>query len=273
MCLDHAERRIELTADDLIAGINAVFQEAIDSSTTEAPPPDESLDSVFPIVSAGVSEPERPFLFYAASDGVIKVRILVEDETVWASQRGMSEIFDVDVRTVSEHLQNVFKTEELIEESVIRKFRITAFDGKLYDTNFYNLDAIISVGYRVNSYQATQFRKWATTVLRGYLIKGFALDDDRLKQGKHLFGLLRRTARKDSRNPRFGATVLPEDHRHLQPMQHRLRQELTDLAAVLRACPRQDALRGAWAHVRRTHRTTSGCLAATHGFAVVAKRR
>lgn len=79
------------------------------------------------------------------------------------------------------------KSNELSEESVIRKFRITATDGKNYETNFYNLDAIISVGYRVNSYQATQFRRWATTVLKSYLIKGFALDDERLKQGKQVF--------------------------------------------------------------------------------------
>lgn len=100
----------------------------------------------------------------------------------------MAEIFDKDVRTISEHLQNIFQTNELIEESVIRKFRTTAADNKTYETNFYNLDAIISVGYRVNSYKATQFRKWATTVLKSYLIKGFALDDDRLKQGKQVFG-------------------------------------------------------------------------------------
>lgn len=128
------------------------------------------------------------FLFYASSDGSIKVQVAVGDETVWASQRGMAEIFGVDVRTINEHLQNIFKSEELDEMSVIRNFRITASDGKNYDTNFYALDAIISVGYRVNSYQATQFRKWATAILREYLIKGYSLNDDRLKQGNQLFG-------------------------------------------------------------------------------------
>lgn len=128
------------------------------------------------------------FLFYSSSDGSIKVQVAVGDETVWASQKGMAELFDVDVRTINEHLQNIFKSSELDSISVIRKFRITASDGKNYDTNFYNLDAIISIGYRVNSYKATQFRKWATTVLREYLIKGYALNDERLKQGNQLFG-------------------------------------------------------------------------------------
>ena len=132
---------------------------------------------------------ERPFLFYASGDGVVKVRVLVEDETVWASQRGMSEIFDVDVRTISEHLSNIFEAGELTAEtSVVRKFRTTAADLKSYETTFYSLDAIISVGYRVNSLQATQFRKWATSILREYLIKGYAMDDERLKGGKTLFG-------------------------------------------------------------------------------------
>jgi len=107
---------------------------------------------------------------------------------VWASQKGMGEIFNVESNTINYHLKEIFVSNELDESSVTRKIRVTAADGKNYDTNFYNLDAIISVGYRVNSHQATQFRKWATTVLKTYLIKGFALDDDRLKQGGQLFG-------------------------------------------------------------------------------------
>lgn len=129
-----------------------------------------------------------PFLFYQSTDGTIKVQVVVESETVWASQKGMAEIFDVEIPTINHHLQRIFETNELSEQTVIRKFLITAADGKNYETNFYGLDAIISVGYRVNSYQATQFRRWATTVLKSYLIKGFALDDDRLKQGKQVFG-------------------------------------------------------------------------------------
>src|SRR5690242_21838350 len=97
----------------------------------------------------------------------------------------MAELFGVDVRTVNEHLKNIFKTDELHEEAVIRKFRITASDGKNYDTKFYMLDVILAVGYRVNSAQAIQFRIWATKTLKEFITKGFVLDDERLKQGKH----------------------------------------------------------------------------------------
>ena len=128
------------------------------------------------------------FLFYSSTDGTVRVQVLTGGETVWVSQKGMAEIFSVDVRTINEHLKNIFVSGELNEDSVIRKFRITASDGKTYLTNHYNLDTIISVGYRVNSVQATQFRIWATRILKVYLIKGFALNDDRLKQGGALFG-------------------------------------------------------------------------------------
>ena len=128
------------------------------------------------------------FLFYASRAGDVRVQVIAEDETVWASQRDMADIFGVEVPTINYHLKAVFKSGELIEDSVIRKIRITASDGKGYLTNYYNLDAIISVGYRVNSVSATQFRIWATGVLKEYLIKGFALNDDRLKQGNQLFG-------------------------------------------------------------------------------------
>ena len=127
------------------------------------------------------------FLFYASDSGKLKIQVVLSDETVWASQKGMAEIFGVDVRTVSEHLQNIFKSRELNESATIRKFRIVADNGGEYNVNFYNLDAVISVGYRVNSYQATQFRKWATSILKEYLIKGFTLDDERLKQANQLF--------------------------------------------------------------------------------------
>lgn len=134
-----------------------------------------------------ISESEEPregqIIFYTTPEGVTRVEVFFQDETFWLSQKQMAEMFDVDVRTISEHLQNIFKSGELIEESVIRKNRITAADGKKYLTNFYNLDAIISVGYRVNSQKATQFRMWATQTLREFIIKGFVLDDERLKQG------------------------------------------------------------------------------------------
>lgn len=130
---------------------------------------------------------EGEILLYTGAAGDVRVEVLFEEESFWLTQKRMAELFDVDVRTVSEHLQNVFKSGELAEDSVIRKFRITAADGKSYITSFYNLDAIIAVGYRVNSRQATQFRIWATSVLREFIVKGFALDDERLK-GNAKFG-------------------------------------------------------------------------------------
>src|SRR5690349_20650814 len=112
-------------------------------------------------------------IFYTTPDGAIKLEVLFQDETIWLTQKKMAELFDVDVRTINEHVQNIFKSKELLENSVIRKFRTTAVDGKSYLTNFYNLDAIISVGYRVNSQKATSFRIWATQTLREFIIKGF----------------------------------------------------------------------------------------------------
>ena len=127
---------------------------------------------------------EGEILLYKGSDGAIKLDVLFEDESFWLTQKRMAELFAVTVSTINEHLSNIFKTNELDEESVIRKFRITAADGKAYLTSLYNLDVIIAVGYRVNSKQATGFRIWATSVLREYIVKGYAMDDERLKQGK-----------------------------------------------------------------------------------------
>ena len=130
------------------------------------------------------------FIFYNSEDGTTKVQVMADAgaETIWTTQKGMSQIFGVEVPTINYHLKEVFASGELDENSVIRKIRITADDGKKYLTNCYNLDAIISVGYRVNSLQATRFRQWATRVLKEYMIKGFALDDERLKQGSTVFG-------------------------------------------------------------------------------------
>lgn len=111
------------------------------------------------------------------------MEVVYEDETFWLTQKRMAELFGVEVNTINYHLKEIFKSGELQEDRVIRKIRITAEDGKKYLTNFYDLDAIIAVGYRVNSFQATQFRIWATKVLREFIIKGFVLDDERLKQG------------------------------------------------------------------------------------------
>jgi hypothetical protein len=122
------------------------------------------------------------FLLYTANNGAVKVEVLYKEETVWLTQKRMAELFRKNVRTINEHIQNIFAEGELVPESVVRKFRITADDGKIYDTQHYNLDVIISVGYRVKSHRGTQFRIWATERLREFIIKGFALDDDRLKQ-------------------------------------------------------------------------------------------
>lgn len=127
---------------------------------------------------------EGEIILYTTPEGNARVEVFFDDETFWLPQKQMAELFEVDVRTISEHLQGIFASGELRPEAVIRKIRNTAADGKSYLTNFYHLDAIIAVGYRVNSRQATQFRIWATQVLREFIIKGFVLDDERLKQGK-----------------------------------------------------------------------------------------
>jgi hypothetical protein len=130
------------------------------------------------------------FLFYSTDEGKQNIQVYLDQygETVWMTQKGMSEVFGVGIPNISKHLSNIFSEGELIEESVVSKMETTAADGKNYLTTFYNLDAIISVGYRVNSQNATRFRIWATGILKEYLTKGFAMDDDRLKQGSTLFG-------------------------------------------------------------------------------------
>jgi hypothetical protein len=122
-------------------------------------------------------------LFYSTPEENTNIEVHYENETFWLSQKKMAELFNVEVNTINYHLKEIFKTGELDENSVIRKFRITATDGKNYNTNFYNLDAIIAVGYRVNSVEATRFRIWSTNTLREYIIKGFVMDDERMKQG------------------------------------------------------------------------------------------
>jgi hypothetical protein len=136
-----------------------------------------------PIVDSSQSD----FLFYNAGDGTDRIRVFVANEDVWVTQNGMVDIFDIDKSGVSKHLKNVFEVGELNRDSVVAKIATTAADGKTYGVDHYNLDAILSVGYRANSRKAVQFRKWASTILREYLIKGFAMDDDRLKQGKGMF--------------------------------------------------------------------------------------
>lgn len=125
------------------------------------------------------------FLVFTAQPGA-GVEVRYQEGTIWLTQKLMAQLFDVDVRTVSEHLRNIFISGELEKKSVIRKFRITASDGKSYLTMHYNLDAIISVGYRVNSIRATQFRQWATAVLRDFTLRGYIIDRDRMESGKIL---------------------------------------------------------------------------------------
>ena len=133
-----------------------------------------------------MSQPNQ-FLLYTAPDGAVKVDVFVKDETVWLTQKALAELFGVQRPAITKHLGNIFETGELVENSVCSILEHTAADGKKYSAKYYNLDAIIAVGYRVNSYQATQFRIWATKTLREFIIKGFVMDDERLKQGKHAF--------------------------------------------------------------------------------------
>jgi len=126
------------------------------------------------------------FLIFTAQAGENSIEARYEDETIWLSQKLMGELFAVETNTINYHLKEIFKSGEADENSVIRNFRITASDGKNYNTNFYNLDAIISVGYRVNSVRATQFRQWATKILKDFAIKGFVLDKKRLENGAYL---------------------------------------------------------------------------------------
>lgn len=135
-----------------------------------------------------MDEELKKFLLYTAPNGEIRVEVLVQDESVWLTQKAIAELFGVQRPAITKHLLNVFESGELQENSVSSILEHTAEDGKNYDTKFYNLDAIISVGYRVNSTKATQFRIWATQTLKEYIIKGFALDDERLKQGQTIFG-------------------------------------------------------------------------------------
>jgi len=123
-------------------------------------------------------------VLYESQGSHISVNVVYENETFWLAQKAMADLFGVEVPAISKHLKNIFESGELQENSVISKMETTAADGKKYQTTFYNLDAIIAVGYRVNSRQATQFRIWATNTLKEYIIKGFVLNDDMLKNGK-----------------------------------------------------------------------------------------
>ncbi|MDO8639535.1 MAG: virulence protein RhuM/Fic/DOC family protein [bacterium] len=130
-------------------------------------------------------------VIYKAPKGEARVEVRLEKETVWLTQKQMSLLFDKGIPTINEHIKNIFKEGELQENSVIRKFRITAADGKTYETQFYNLDVIISVGYRVKSIRGAQFRIWATKTLKNHLIKGYTINEKRLLEAKEKFQELR----------------------------------------------------------------------------------
>lgn len=161
---------------------------------------------------------EIQFILYNLPDNSGTVQAYVENETLWLTQKAISQLFGVDRTVITKHLKNIFETGELYEESVCAKFAHTATDGKKYNTAFYSLDAIISVGYRVNSRHATMFRQWATRILNEYIRKGFVLDDERLKQGNATFG-------------RDYFRELIERVRSIRASERRIWQQITDIYA------------------------------------------
>jgi hypothetical protein len=165
-----------------------------------------------------LSPAQAQLLFYRSPTGNIHIQLLFQAESFWMPQRAIAELFGVGVPAVSKHLKNIFETGELDPAAVLSILETTAADGKVYRTKHYNLDAVIAVGYRVNSYQATQFRIWATHTLKEYVIKGFVLDDERLKQGQH-----------------FGQDYfdeLLERIREIRSSERRFYQKITDIYAL-----------------------------------------
>ena len=161
---------------------------------------------------------EIQFLLYNMPDADGKVQVVIKGETLWCTQKAMAQLFGVGVPAISKHLKNIFEEGELVADSVISKMETTAADGKNYTTTFYSLDAIIAVGYRVSSLKATRFRQWATKILNEYIKKGFAMDDERLKQGTAVFG-------KDY------FRELLERVRSIRASERRIWQQITDIYA------------------------------------------
>ena len=161
---------------------------------------------------------QAPILLYQTSETNINVEVTYLDESFWLSQKSIAQLFGIESNTVTYHLKEIFKSNELDQDSVTRKIRATASDGKNYNILFYNLDAIIAVGYRVNSNQATQFRIWATKTLKEFIIKGFVLNDEMLKNGK-AFG-------KDY------FEELLERIREIRSSERRFYQKITDIYAL-----------------------------------------
>ena len=158
------------------------------------------------------------FLIFTTANGQDTIEVKVEDETVWLTQKLIAKLFDVHVATINEHLKNIFKTHELEENSVIRNFLITASDGKNYNTQHYNLEVIISLGYRINSNKATEFRRWATQVLKQYATRGYVLDNERLKNGSYL-------------NPQYYKDLILEI-RDIRESERNFYQQITDIYAT-----------------------------------------
>ncbi len=161
---------------------------------------------------------EIQFLLYNMPDADGKVQVVIKDETLWCTQKAMAQLFGVGIPAISKHLKNIFEEGELVADSVISKMETTAADGKNYTTTYYSLDAIIAVGYRVSSLKATRFRQWATKILNEYIKKGFAMDDERLKQGNAVFG-------KDY------FRELLERVRSIRTSERRIWQQITDIYA------------------------------------------
>jgi hypothetical protein len=197
--------------------------------------------------------PDSDLILYQTEDGHTRIEVRLQDETVWLSQKLMAELFQKDVRTINEHIKNVFSEGELRPEATIRKFRIVQTEGAREVTrqvDFYNLDVIISVGYRVKSHRGTQFRIWATQRLREYIIKGFTLDDERLKQagGDNYFDeLLARIRDIRSSEKVFWRKVLDI---YATSIDYDPNTEMSRNFFALVA--EQDTLGGAWAHRRRS---------------------
>ena len=156
------------------------------------------------------------FLLYTGNDGKVNVEVFLKDETIWLTQKAIGELFGKERSVITKHLKNIFTSSELEEKSNVQKMHFSHSDKPI---KFYNLDVIISVGYRVNSYQATQFRIWATKTLKEFIIKGFVLDDERLKQGNRVFG-------KDYFDE------LLERIREIRASERRFYQKITDIYAL-----------------------------------------
>ncbi len=161
---------------------------------------------------------DNQLIMFQAPDGGISIEVLYENDNVWLTQKKMAELYDIDRSVITKHLKNIFIEGELSEDSVCAKFAHTAEDGKVYNTNFYSLEAILAVGYRVNSPRGTQFRQWATEILHNYVYKGFAIDSDRFKYGSKF-------------STRFFDELL-EEIRDIRASERMAYQKITDIYAT-----------------------------------------